>query len=397
MELHHPTMMKPEMARQYQPSPSHNDNHDEPKKALSHQPTLGWTESGVSSDDNLLSGEDAGPQHSITITPIVDPPPSRSELLRDDVLRVFGGTVVRRVAICAAVLIVVDGALWFFLVIGAHRMCDTPSRFNCEPRNWWYNFSIQFLNVNISYLAVVSLPWKLAHAHHLTASPRSSAVGRNLYGQPTEEVWFHIPPGKRKTIVFLLVINSFAQYLNQSMRIVYSTYERQSTWPGNLLTSCFFLTSFSCAMVAGLRQLHAESTVRKQQPGRFPPGPIVIAQRYVRGLRGKQNPHPHSEEEEEQGENGVVQEENNNNEMHQRNHSVWADDEPESSQDGEELMEDISFQEREEKERKRAVKGMRRWIKTDRTSLDMWGLYHRIDVVTGDNIRTINAQSGSQK
>ena len=160
----------------------------------------------------------------------------------------------------------------------------------------------------------------------------------NLYGQPTEEIWFHIHPKKRMFIVGLLVVNSFAQYANQTSRIIYSTYELQSTFPGNVLTSVFFFTSFTCAIIAGIRQLHEEAAIRKQQPGRFPPGPVAIAKRYVRSLRGVKE-----EEADESSSEDVAEDE-------------------------------MSFTEREEKERRRCFKGLRRWLKTDRTSLDMWGL-----------------------
>ena len=296
------------------------------KPSLSNHPTVAFSVS-FSSDSTTNS---------------ISPPPTSAEIRRDQVLEWIAGKISHRIALVVVTLIIVDGALFFFLLIGAHAMCNTPSRFNCDPRNYWYNFSIQFLNVNISYLAIISLPWKLAHAVHLSCSPRSCEVGLNLYGQPTEEIWFHIPPNKRRVIVGLLVVNSFAQYTNQTMRIIYSTYERQSTFPGNLLTSVFFFTSFSCAIVAAIRQLHAEGAIRKAQPGRFPPGPLTVAKRYIRSVFCPDR---------------------------------QADDEEESEESEEEFLEHPRpIQEREVRERRRFLSGLRNWLRTDRTSLDMWGL-----------------------
>lgn len=97
----------------------------------------------------------------------LDPPPSRSELLRDKWLDFLSGKVHFCIGITVMFLIVVDGAFFFFLLIGAQNMCSHPSRTDCNPRNWWYNFSIQFLNVLFTYLATISLPWRLSNAVHL--------------------------------------------------------------------------------------------------------------------------------------------------------------------------------------------------------------------------------------
>ena len=38
---------------------------------------------------------------------------------------------------------------------------------DCQPRNWWLNWSIQLLNVNFTFGALVALPWRLANSWHL--------------------------------------------------------------------------------------------------------------------------------------------------------------------------------------------------------------------------------------
>jgi hypothetical protein len=170
-------------------------------------------------------------------------------------------------------LIIIDGAFFFFLLIGAQNMC-TP-RTNCNPRNWWYNFSIQFLNVLFTYLATISLPWRLSNAAHLFNGSgkhnRSSDAGLDLYGRPTEKIWYHISQSRRRLIVFFLILNSLTQYANQASRIIYYSFELQNVFPGTLWTNLFFMLSMMCAAVAGFLQLHAEMGLRKVHPETFPP------------------------------------------------------------------------------------------------------------------------------
>ena len=94
-------------------------------------------------------------------------------------------------------------------------MC-TPVEGRCEPRNWWYNLSIQVLNVLFTYGVLVTMPsnpnpspnpslgnhspnpspnpgpsptlspnqvtmpWRLADAHHLGCSRHSTEAGCDL-------------------------------------------------------------------------------------------------------------------------------------------------------------------------------------------------------------------------
>ena len=39
--------------------------------------------------------------------------------------------------------IIGDGALFFFLLMNWQAMCTPDEDGLCEPRNWWYNLSIQ--------------------------------------------------------------------------------------------------------------------------------------------------------------------------------------------------------------------------------------------------------------
>ena len=181
------------------------------------------------------------------------------------------------------ILIVIDGAFFFFLIIGAQNMCRP--RTNCNPRNWWYNFSIQFLNVLFTYLATISLPWRLSNAAHLIhvsgRYDRSSDAGLDLYGRPTEKIWFHISQSRRRLIVVFLILNSLTQYANQASRIIFYSFELQNVFPGVLWTNLFFALSMMCAAVGGFLQLHAEMLLRRVHPERFPPSLLTTLRVYL--------------------------------------------------------------------------------------------------------------------
>lgn len=221
----------------------------------------------------------------------LDPPPSRSEILRDKWLDFLSGKVHLWIGVTVMTLIVIDGAFFFFLAIGAHDMC-TP-RFDCNPRNWWYNFSIQFLNVLFTYLATISLPWRLSNAAHLYNSSsrkynRSNEVGLDLYGQPTEKIWYHIPQLKRRSIVSFLILNSLTQYANQASRIIFYSFELQKGTKGRLWTNLFFVMSMVCAAVGGFLQLHAELKLRRVHPDKFPPTLFETLGEYTRKRRTRE-------------------------------------------------------------------------------------------------------------
>ena len=93
--------------------------------------------------------------------------PSRSsgERSRDALLRLLDGTIFQYLGLMVLFLVVVDGAFFFFLLIGAQRMCRP--RTDCDPRNGWYNISIQILNILFTYMATVSMPWRCTNAIHL--------------------------------------------------------------------------------------------------------------------------------------------------------------------------------------------------------------------------------------
>ena len=116
---------------------------------------------------------------------------------------------------------------------------ETP-RTDCEPRNWWYNLSIQLLVVLFTYMAIITMPWRCAHALHslgLCRPRRSNDDRKYIYGLDDDDVWFHIPLFKKRCIIVLLLLNCIAQYLNQVTHIVYHSYElSQATVAGRAWT-----------------------------------------------------------------------------------------------------------------------------------------------------------------
>ena len=82
-------------------------------------------------------------------------------------------------------LIIGDGAL-FFLLVNWQAMCVPDASGKCEPRNWWYNLSIQVLNALFTYGVALTMAWRLANAHHLCCSRRSCApAATSTAGRPT--------------------------------------------------------------------------------------------------------------------------------------------------------------------------------------------------------------------
>lgn len=263
------------------------------------------------------------------------PPPSCLERMRDRCMESLNHAVLFWIGVVVMILIIADGAFFFFLLIGAHQMCQ--SRTDCEPRNYWYNWSIQFLNVLFTYLATISLPWRVSNAAHLFGTRRKSTIGLDVYGQPSEEIWYHIRQNKRRCIVICLLANSMTQYANQASRVVYYNFELQDSVPGSIWTNVFFVASMVFAGIGGFTQLNEEKKLRKDCPERFPAGILESTLEYFQVTIC-------------------------------RKRTCGGADIISDKGDEEDLKE------REDKGRMRWFGTIRKWFKSDKTSLDMWGL-----------------------
>lgn len=159
----------------------------------------------------------------------------------------------------------------------------TP-RVDCQPRNDIYNVSIQFLNVFFTYMATVSMPWRATnfiHAAGCGCPRRENAPGHDLYGQISDDVWFHVPLRKRIVILVFLLLNCITQHINQVTRIVYYNYDLQNEFPGNMWTNIFFGASMICAAVGGGLIGYHTGKVRATNPQRFGKGPVELVRDLV--------------------------------------------------------------------------------------------------------------------
>ena len=73
------------------------------------------------------------------------------------------------------VWIIGDGALFFFLLMNWQAMCTPDEDGLCEPRNWWYNLSIQ-----VRPLCARSAATAAALLHHCPPAPLPLRTPRRL-------------------------------------------------------------------------------------------------------------------------------------------------------------------------------------------------------------------------
>ena len=220
------------------------------------------------------------------------------EKLRDASLRGLAYYTQTRLFLITTILWVlavsVFGVLYFFLLIGWHGftpllIVDDLTGQNItmsgqDRANELANVSVHALTGLFSYILGLTLPWRLANTIHLMngcggcLTPyRSCAPGHDLYGRPTNGIWFHIPTHKRRRIVFLLMANVIFQYATQAARIIWPSYNDSQAMPGILWINLTFLLSLVPGITSGMAQGCAEGAVRKANPNRFPPTPFESA------------------------------------------------------------------------------------------------------------------------
>ena len=192
---------------------------------------------------------------------------TRYELARDATLAFLARKEFTAFAVLLIPFVLGFGGLWFFLLIGLHTLEE-------EQAHFWQNVAIQILTVCMAYAAAVSLPYRAANALHLCCSHRSSTVGLDFYGRPTQDIWFHLPRGHRGAITALLLGNCGAQFVNRGARCVYPTYESSHRMPGFFWTTGFLLFAFLLQGVAAAYTAVLQGGLRKAHPGRFAPSPL---------------------------------------------------------------------------------------------------------------------------
>lgn len=202
-------------------------------------------ESGVIQDENVIytatddddKGESAVSQNITTqpthvestmrhghVYPIdvgmLQPPRTRRERFRDGVLRFLDRPELQVLGIIVMIGVVASGACFFFFLMGWQTLCDTPSKTDCSPRNEIYNISIQILCWLFTYGAVIAMPWRCANFVQVCGCGiRKNDPGLDLYGRPSNEVWFHIDLCNRRGILTCLILNCLLQYANQAVSL----------------------------------------------------------------------------------------------------------------------------------------------------------------------------------
>lgn len=259
---------------------------------------------------------------------LTDLNPSVFEKLRDSMLRWLDGAFFQSVGLVVLFFVITDGAFFFFLLLGWQGMCDYPLRTNCEPRNWWYNFAVQFLTALFTYMVTISMPWRCANFVHTIGWShryrpyRPNKPGLDLYGMPSKDIWFHVPLVRRAGIEVMLLLNCFTQYANQICRGIFRTYEKQNEFPGVFWVNIFFGSSFLFAAIGAVWQIAEERNLRRQFPGKFQPGPVEWINKHWTHFCVKKKDEEQEEDEEEDthGEQEPQQEEYDDptrNELHQ--------------------------------------------------------------------------------
>lgn len=250
----------------------------------------GAVEAGIE-NTRVPKDEDDGSEAASSEDPLapLDPPESCGERLRDFILRTLDHPFFQGLGIIVLILVIADGAFFFFLLMGWQTLCRP--RTDCEPRNWWYNWSIQVLNVLFTYMAVVSIPWRSTNFLHITGCGcprRNNTPGHDLYGRPVDDdIWFYVPLSRRLGITVILLLNCIFQFINQGTRIWYYSFELQDAYPGNLWTNIFFGLSFIMAGIGGAWLAYEVSLLRKKHPMKFGAGPIELARNFYKQHFGR--------------------------------------------------------------------------------------------------------------
>jgi len=152
------------------------------------------------------------------------------------------------------------------------------------------NIAIQIVRGCLTYQGLVIVgPWRFTNFWHLKCSRRSCEKGLDLYGRPTESVWFHVSPEKRLLVIRLLLGNIFFQVLLQAFAIVFFSYELDQSTPGTLSGVVCVILSIGCAVAAAVIQSKEEHAVHLAEPDKFPPNPVLHAIEKFRKRRAQES------------------------------------------------------------------------------------------------------------
>ena len=162
------------------------------------------------------------------------------------------------------------GGFLLCLLFGWHAVCRP--RFDCEPRNFYFNACVQLLNALFTVKALCVLPGRVAHFRHGQGwTRRCNGVGCDLHGvADSDTAWFHVALSRRNRISAWLLGECLFQCLNQATRVIYYDYESSTqTAAGMLWTSGFLVVAIVSGATGSVGYVRALLAVQRSDPGRF--------------------------------------------------------------------------------------------------------------------------------
>lgn len=180
--------------------------------------------------------------------------------LADGLIQVTQSMLCTPLAVLWIILVIVTGAIFFFFLCGLQLHDD-------KKEQQWLNYSIQALNLLFTYAAIANEP-KRARDFIRLWRMKGRQDGINYEGNVSTEIYDYIPYQHRMFIVINLNLNCIFQYINQTFRAIYWTFEESEQHV--LEVNLFFALSFVCALIAPVHQYRMEQRLRKE--GKAPPG-----------------------------------------------------------------------------------------------------------------------------
>ena len=147
-----------------------------------------------------------------------------------------------------------------------------------QTKLWWVRVNTVLCSL-FTWQNGLTFPWRLSCAIHLLpCNRRKNDPGLDLYGRPTEAMFFHLPRGHRAGIIALLNGAVILQFAQQIFRGFYNTYElSEEGLPGVPLIMSSFVGSIICAIAGGIYQFVVLYKLHGAEPERFPPSAVITA------------------------------------------------------------------------------------------------------------------------
>ena len=142
---------------------------------------------------------------------------------------------------------------------------------DCNLNQWWFNTCVKAFVSLFSYVNFLPIPWRLTILGQVFCSRHPSDAGLDLYGRPTQALYFNIAKSTRRRISVGLNLAWAFHFICVAVHFAYPSYIQGQTMPGSLLQNSTFALSISCQVWAGLVQSWAEEELIALHPGKYPP------------------------------------------------------------------------------------------------------------------------------